>query len=82
MRFSAAPSFTVTSGGNTHKWEFGRDFLVSFLRATKINGDLQVIDGQARRAKARLSYQVARPAEKRQETIMIAYEAGAAAVAA
>src|SRR5687768_4667044 len=28
-RFSAPPSLTVTSGGNTHKWEFGRDFLVS-----------------------------------------------------
>ena len=50
MRFSAAPSFTVTSGGNTHKWEFGRDFLVSFC-ATKISGDLQVIDATGTPAK-------------------------------
>ncbi|HKR22278.1 MAG TPA: hypothetical protein VJS17_06780 [Pyrinomonadaceae bacterium] len=43
-RFSGPPSLTVTAGDNTQSWQFGRDFLVSFLRATKINGNLQVID--------------------------------------
>lgn len=81
MRFSAAPSFTVTSGGNTHKWEFGRDFLVSFLRATKISGDLQVIDATGTPAKGSVVVFKSLDPQKRQETIMKAYEAGAAAVA-
>src|SRR5688500_8256036 len=81
MRFSAAPSFTVTSGGNTHKWEFGRDFLVSFLRATKITGDLQVIEATGTPAKGSVVVFKSLDPQKRQETIMKAYEAGAAAVA-
>src|SRR5688572_14452822 len=47
VKFTAAPTFTVTSGSANHKWEFGRDFLVSFLRATKISGELQVLDASA-----------------------------------
>lgn len=43
-KFTEAPAFTVTSGSNTHKWQFGRDFLVSFLRAPRITGELQVIE--------------------------------------
>src|SRR5688572_24874008 len=39
-RFTAPPSFTVTAGANTQTWQFGRDFLTSFLRATKISGNL------------------------------------------
>ncbi len=42
-KFTEPPAFTVTAGGNTHKWHFGRDFLVSFLRAPHITGELQVI---------------------------------------
>ena len=36
-KFTEAPAFTVTSGSDTHKWQFGRDFLVSFLRAPRIS---------------------------------------------
>jgi hypothetical protein len=43
-KFTEAPVLTVTSGSNTHKWQFGQDFLVSFLRAPRISGALQIID--------------------------------------
>ena len=43
-KFTEAPMLTVTSGSNTHKWQYGRDFLVSFLRAARISGELQVIE--------------------------------------
>jgi hypothetical protein len=81
-RFSAPPSFTVTAGSNTQTWQFGRDFLVSFLRATKITGDTQVIDSTGTPAKGAVVVikSLADPA-KRQETIMKAYQSGAAAIA-
>jgi len=41
-KFVEPPTLSVTSSGNTQKWQFGRDFLVSFLRSPKISGDLQV----------------------------------------
>ena len=50
-RFTEPPAFTVTAGGNTHKWHFGRDFLVSFLRAPHITGELQVIEPSGTPAK-------------------------------
>jgi hypothetical protein len=81
-RFTAPPSLTVTAGANTQTWQFGRDFLVSFLRATKITGNLQVIDSTGTPAKgAIVVFKSLRDPQKRQETIMKAYEAGAAAVA-
>ena len=43
-KFAEPPSFTVTAGSDTHKWEFGKDFLVSFLRASHITGELQVME--------------------------------------
>ena len=43
-KFTEPPAFTVTSGSTTHKWQYGRDFLVSFLRSPRISGELQVID--------------------------------------
>ena len=43
-KFVEPPSLTVTSGGNTQKWQYGRDFLVSFLRSPKVSGELQVTD--------------------------------------
>jgi len=43
-KFVEAPVLTVTSGSNNHKWQHGRDFLVSFLRASRISGELQVIE--------------------------------------
>jgi len=43
-RFSTPPSLTVTAGANTQTWQFGRDFLVSVLRSSKVSGELQVTD--------------------------------------
>src|SRR6185503_17015340 len=43
-KFVEPPTLTVTSRGNTEKWQFGRDFLVSFLRSPKISGNLQVAE--------------------------------------
>lgn len=43
-KFVEAPALTVTSGNNPHKWEYGRDFLVSFLRSSRISGELQVVE--------------------------------------
>lgn len=50
-KFTEPPALTVTSGNNTHKWQFGRDFLVSFLRAPRITGELQVIEPSGTPAK-------------------------------
>src|SRR5262245_45531447 len=46
-KFTAAPTLTVTSGSNVQKWEYGRDFLVQFLRASRISGDLQIVEPTA-----------------------------------
>ncbi len=43
-RFTETPLLTVIDGTNRHHWEFGRDFLVSFLSSPKISGDLQVVE--------------------------------------
>ena len=81
-KFSAPPSLTVTAAGNTQSWQFGRDFLVSFLRATKITGDIQVIDDTGTPAKgAVVVFKSISDPQKRQQTVMKAYEAGAAAAA-
>jgi aminopeptidase YwaD len=83
-KFSAPPSLTVTAGANTQTWQFGKDFLVQFLRATKITGALQVIEPTAKAAKGAVvvfkSWSTVEP-QKRQQTIMKAYGAGAVAVA-
>ena len=50
-KYTEPPAFTVTSGSNTHKWQFGRDFLVSFLRSPHITGELQVIEPSGTPAK-------------------------------
>lgn len=83
-RFTGPPSLTATAGGNTQTWQFGKDFLVSFLRATKITGDLQVIDPTGTPAKGSVvaikSLDTA-DQQKRQEVMMKARSAGAAAIA-
>ena len=43
-KFTEAPTLTVTSGSNVQKWQFGRDFLVSFLRVPRLSGELQVVE--------------------------------------
>lgn len=50
-KFTEPPVLTVTSGAHTHKWQYGRDFLVSSLRAARISGELQVIDASGTPAK-------------------------------
>ena len=45
-KFVEAPTLSVTSSGNTQKWQFGRDFLVSFMRSPKISGELQVAEAR------------------------------------
>lgn len=81
-KFSAPPSFTVTSGANTQTWQFGRDFLLSFLRAAKVTGNVQVIDSAGTPARgAFVVIKSLKDPQKRQETIMKAYTAGAVAVA-
>ena len=43
-KFVEPPTLTVTSGANSQQWQYGRDFLVSFLRSTKTSGELQVAE--------------------------------------
>ena len=43
-KFVGPPTLTVTSGSNTQKWQYGTDFLVSFLRSPKASGELQVAE--------------------------------------
>jgi hypothetical protein len=43
-KFVEPPTLSVTSSGNTEKLQFGRDFLVSFMRSPKISGNLQVAE--------------------------------------
>lgn len=50
-KFTEPPVLTVTSGANTHRWQYGRDFLVPVLRASRISGELQVIDPSGMPAK-------------------------------
>lgn len=83
-RFSAPPSLTVTARDNTQSWQFGRDFLVSFLRATKISGNLQVIEPTGTPSQGAVV--VLKSAEtldgsKRQQIMMKARSAGAVAIA-
>jgi len=83
-RFSAPPSLTATAGSNTQTWKFGQDFLISFLRATKVTGELQVIEPSGTPSKgAVVVYKSLEGADnqKRQEAMLKARNAGAAAVA-
>ena len=82
-RFSGPPSLTATAGASTKTWQFGQDFLVSFVRATKITGDLQVIAPSGTPAKgAVVVFKTMEGGDReRQEAITKARNAGAAAVA-
>ena len=81
-KFSGPPSFTVTSGGNTHKWEFGKDFLVSFLRASHITGELQVMEPSGKPTKGAIvvvNFPENVDQRLRQETLQKVFAAQAAA---
>jgi len=51
LKFSEAPTLTVTAGAKVKNWQFGKDFLVSFLRSPNSSGELQVIDADGSPAK-------------------------------
>jgi Peptidase family M28 len=44
LKFAEAPVLSASSGSETRKWQYGRDFLASFVRATRTIGGLQVMD--------------------------------------
>lgn len=82
-KFTAAPTLTVTSGSNVQKWEYGRDFLVSFLRAPRISGELQVVQPDGTFTKG--AFVIVKLADgatqdQRRQVAMKAFEAGSAAV--
>jgi hypothetical protein len=81
-KFTGPPSFTVSSGSDTHKWEFGRDFLVSFLRAPHITGELQVMEPAGTPVKGAImvvKFPETADQKLRQETLQKIYGAQAAA---
>ena len=83
LKFTGPPILTVTSGNESHKWQYGRDFLVSFLRVPRIAGELEVIDSDgtpSRGAVVLIKLQDASNQEKRQELVRKARSAQAAAV--
>jgi aminopeptidase YwaD len=82
-KFVAAPTLTVTSGSNVQKWEYGRDFLLAFLRAPQISGELQVAeaDGQFKKgAIVAVKLPEGATQEQRQAILMKAFTAGSSAV--
>lgn len=44
IKFTEAPTLSLTNGNESKKWVFGKDLLVSTLRAPKLSGNLQIID--------------------------------------
>jgi hypothetical protein len=81
-KFTAPPSLTVISGDVTHKWEFGRDFLVSFLRAARISGELQVMEPSGKPTKGAIvavKFPENLEPRQRQETLRSIFAAQAAA---
>ena len=83
VRFVEAPTLTVTSGSNVQKWQYGRDFLVSFLRASQISGELQVVEASGTFNKgAIVAVKLPEGAnqEQRQAILMKAFTSGAAGV--
>jgi hypothetical protein len=82
-KFVAAPTLTVTSGSNVQKWQYGRDFLVSFLRAPRITGELQIVEPDGAFTKgAIIAVKLPEGAnqQQRQEVARKAFTAGSAAV--
>jgi len=82
-KFVAPPTLTVTSGSNTQKWQYGTDFLVSFLRSAKVSGELQVAEAGGTFTKgAVVAVKLPDGAnqQQRQEVTRKAFGSGAAAV--
>jgi aminopeptidase YwaD len=83
VKFTEPPVLTVTSGDNIHKWQQGRDFLVSFLTSPRIIGELQVTEPNETFRKSAI-VAVKLPAgttpQQRQDVARKARTAGAAAI--
>ena len=82
-KFVEPPTLTVTSGSNTQKWQYGRDFLVSFLRSPKVSGNLQVAeagDNFSKGAVVAVKLPDGATQQQRQEVARKAFGAGAAAL--
>jgi aminopeptidase YwaD len=82
-KFVEPPTLTVTSGSNTQKWQFGRDFLVSILRSPKISGDLQVAeagDNFTKGAVVAVKLPEGANQQQRQEVVRKAFGSGVAAL--
>jgi hypothetical protein len=83
FKFTEAPTLTVTAGPEVKKWQFGKDFLVSFLRSPSISGKLQLIDADGTFTKGAVTL-VKLPdgadAQKRQDIVRKARAAQAAGV--
>ena len=82
-KFTAAPTLTVTSGSNVQKWEYGRDFLVQFLRAPRISGDLQIAEATGaftKGAVVAVKLPDGASQDQRRDVAMKAFSAGAAGV--
>lgn len=82
-KFVAAPTLTVSFGSDVQKWQYGRDFLTSFLRAPRLSGELQVAEpGGTFKKNAIVAVKLPEGAnqQQRQEVVRKAFEAGSAAV--
>jgi aminopeptidase YwaD len=83
LKFAEAPVLSATSGSETQKWQYGRDFLASFVRAARTTGGLQVMDVDgtpARDAVVAIRLPEGADQQKRQELLRKARMAQAAAV--
>jgi Zn-dependent M28 family amino/carboxypeptidase len=82
-KFTEPPVLMVTSGSTTHSWQYGRDFLVSFLRAPRVSGELQVIEPSQTPAKGAMvlvKFAAGVDQQQRQDVIRNARAAQAAGV--
>ena len=79
-KFVEPPTLTVTSGSNTQKWQFGRDFLVSVLRSPKISGNLQVAEAGDNFTKGAVVAVKLQEGANRQEVVRKAFGASVAAL--
>jgi len=55
VKFTEPPLFSVTSHTDKLTWQYGRDFVVSSLRAPQVSGELQVIEASATPAKGSIA---------------------------
>jgi Zn-dependent M28 family amino/carboxypeptidase len=83
VKFTEAPSLTVTAGTDVKKYQFGKDLLVSSLRVPTLSGNLQIIDADGNPEKGAVAL-VKLPdgadQQKRQEVVRRARTAQAAGV--